>query len=183
MSSLNTANPIEAVTKATSHAPKLQSSNERHPASYYDKSSSHYKGGAHNVLIEAAKSGELKKQAVRSSKQQQATEVYGHNLLIDFAQKAMGNEQTIALPTQSALGGAHNVAMQVLVQASNDFKNARKTSQTTNASSYFRTTQASQAQYQKNLEGTMSFLGFLATLAVCMYYFVVFKTYHAHLEK
>ena len=33
------------------------------------------------------------------------------------------------------------------------------------------------------MQGTLSFLGFIATLAVCMYYYVVSKTYHAHLEK
>ena len=54
MGHYNTANPVEAVTKATS-SHKLQASNEHHPASYYDKSSSHYMGGGHNVLIQTAK--------------------------------------------------------------------------------------------------------------------------------
>ena len=182
MGSLNTANPVEAVQKATSSGHKLQSSHQSHPASYYDKTSSHYMGGAHNRLIEAAKSGELSQAAVKPQ-QMQPTEVLGHNLLIDFAQKSMGNASSVAMPSMAAMGGAHNVAMQVIAQKSNEFKNARKNTQTTSASSYFRTTQASQAQYQKNLQGTLSFLGFIATLAVCMYYYVIFKTYHAHLQK
>lgn len=49
MSTANTANPVKAIEQA-SH--KLQAAN--HPASYYDKTSSHYMGGAHNVLLQAA---------------------------------------------------------------------------------------------------------------------------------
>jgi hypothetical protein len=51
MGHYNTTNPVEAVTKATASTHKLQASNERHPDSYYDKTSSHYMGGGHNVLI------------------------------------------------------------------------------------------------------------------------------------
>ena len=216
MSSLNTTNPVEAVTKATQSSHKLQASNTRHPASYYDKSSSHYMGGVHNRLIQAAKSGELNQQVrdtkksqptevyghnlliefaqdsmngkaqapknLRSSKQQQPTEVYGHNLLIDFAETRMSGKSSVVMPTQAAMGGAHNVAMQVLAQKSNEFKNARS-AKNTSSNSFFQPRKQSHAQYQKNLQGTLSFLGFIATLAVCMYYYVVSKTYHAHLEK
>lgn len=63
MSTMNTSNPVKAVTEA-SH--KLQASAEQHPSSFYDSSSSHYQGGAHNVLINAAKDGK-KLQASQSS--------------------------------------------------------------------------------------------------------------------
>ena len=133
MGSLNTANPVEAVQKATS-GHKLQAGRQSHPASYYDKTSSHYMGGAHNRLIEAAKNGELSQGASKP----QATELLGHNLLIDFAQNSMGGASSVAMPSMAAMGGAHNVAMQVIAQKSNEFKNARKNVQAS---------AASQAQY------------------------------------
>ena len=55
MGQANTPSPVEAVTEVSSSSHKLQASRESHPASYYDKSSSHYMGGAHNVLLNAAK--------------------------------------------------------------------------------------------------------------------------------
>jgi len=56
MSTMNTPNPVEAVTKAAHSTPKLQASAEaHHPGSWYDKKSSHYQGGAHNVLLNAAR--------------------------------------------------------------------------------------------------------------------------------
>jgi len=57
MGAANTANPVEAVQTVASTQHKLKA--EHHPASYYDESSSHYKGGAHNVLIDLVKSGNV----------------------------------------------------------------------------------------------------------------------------
>ena len=54
---------------------KLQS--EHHPASYYDKSSSHYKGGAHNMLIELAKSGQIEDPRPK----------HGHQILVQTAKE------------------------------------------------------------------------------------------------
>lgn len=83
MGHYNTANPVEAVTKAT-NTHKLQASNEHKPASYYDQSSSHYMGGAHNVLIQHAK-------AVMNGEKFEAPKPAnykptGHSALIEYAQ-------------------------------------------------------------------------------------------------
>ena len=55
MGTMNNTEKDATVKASQTESHKLQASNERHPASYYDKSSSHYQGGAHNVLINAAK--------------------------------------------------------------------------------------------------------------------------------
>mmetsp|Transcript_5555 Transcript_5555/g.7408 ORF Transcript_5555/g.7408 Transcript_5555/m.7408 type:complete len:84 (-) Transcript_5555:1039-1290(-) len=57
MGAANTANPVEAVQKASTTHNKLKA--EHHPASYYDENSSHYMGGAHNVLINLVKEGKV----------------------------------------------------------------------------------------------------------------------------
>lgn len=41
----------------------------------------------------------------------------------------------------------------------------------------------SEFQFQKNLKETGAFVAFISTLAVCIWFFVTLKTYHAHLEK
>jgi uncharacterized membrane protein YidH (DUF202 family) len=78
MSTMNTANPVEAVKKAS--APKLQASH--HPESYYDKESSHYMGGAHNVLLEYSKSY---MNGTPTKTQQQNLGDHGHNVLLNVA--------------------------------------------------------------------------------------------------
>ena len=128
MGTYNTANPVEAVTKATS-SHKLQASNERHPASYYDKSSSHYMGGGHNVLIQTAKAmmnGEKLPEAPKALKARN-TKATGHSALLEYAEQAMKNEdnsiKTPNVSSQASMGGAHNVAMAVLAEQSRNFRN------------------------------------------------------------
>ena len=79
MGTMNTANPVEAVQQATaSSTHKLQASHaEKHPASYYDSSSSHYMGGAHNVLLNQALKGDAPKKVA--------------------SQKAMGGAHNVAM--------------------------------------------------------------------------------------
>ena len=126
MAQQNTSNPVEAVsaaTKATS-SKKLQASNESgHLPSYYDKSSSHYMGGAHNQFLNAMKqhkeTGKPLKQASRSY------ENHGHNILVQAAQETMkqpGVPKVNTIPSQKSMGGSHNVAMAVLTEQSRQFK-------------------------------------------------------------
>lgn len=88
--------------KVESH--KLQASNERHPASYYDKTSSHYQGGIHNVLLNKAKESMA---GIKPVKENQGN--HGHNAILSIAKKSMSGE------VQSSLGGSHNVAMNILM--------------------------------------------------------------------
>jgi hypothetical protein len=56
MGTMKSSSP--AATAVQSSTPKLQASSQGyHPASYNDKSSSHYKGGAHNVFLQAVADG------------------------------------------------------------------------------------------------------------------------------
>ena len=75
MAAANTTNPVDAVEKATGK--KLKA--EHHPASYYDKSSSHYMGGAHNVLINLALNGDIDTSSTRRTPQ------HGHDTLVSLA--------------------------------------------------------------------------------------------------
>jgi len=133
--------------KAESH--KLQASNESHPASYYDKKSSHYQGGAHNVLINFAKESMAGVKPVAKVAQNNGN--YGHNVLLTAAKESMNNKSNVmstvsnngnhghnvlvnvakaqmsgevesTIPSQKSLGGSHNVAMAVLVESSRQFK-------------------------------------------------------------
>ena len=195
MAQQNTSNPVEAVsaaTKATS-SKKLQASNEsEHLPSYYDKSSSHYMGGAHNQFLNAMKqhkeTGKPLKQASRSY------ENHGHNILVQAAQETMkqpGVPKVNTIPSQKSMGGSHNVAMAVLTEQSRQFKQKRAAQQAqVNSQSMFSaflnsasTRQVSDKQYQKNLQNTGAFVAFIATLAVCISYFVTVKTYHAQVKK
>merc|ERR1719242_2395648 len=173
MAQQNTSNPVEAVsaaTKATS-SKKLQASNESgHLPSYYDKSSSHYMGGAHNQFLNAMKqhkeTGKPLKQASRSY------ENHGHNILVQAAQETMKQP---AVPTeQSRQFKQKRAAQQAQVNSQSMF------SAFLNSAS---TRQVSDKQYQKNLQNTGAFVAFIATLAVCISYFVTVKTYHAQVKK
>lgn len=159
MASMDTSNAVASVSKAIkSEAPshKLSASREEeHPASFYDESSSHYLGGAHNRLIESAK-------------------------------KLVKGSSKSKVPSQKSMGGAHNSALAVLTEESNKFKaqRAQKKSSNMDLFSYFSTSSVqSEAQYERNLLNTQKFVAFIAGLALCVYFFVTFKTYHAHLEK
>merc|ERR1712051_41344 len=190
MGTYNTANPVEAVTKATSSSHKLQASNEHHPASYYDKSSSHYMGGGHNVLIQTAKAmmnGEKLPEAPKALRSPNA-QTTGHSALLEYAEQAMKNEdnsiRTTSVSSQASMGGAHNVAMAVLAEQSRNFRNQQKKAQQPKSwFSGFKSANTSSNQFKKNVSQTMGFVGFIGTLAICMYFFVSLKTYHTHLEK
>ena len=81
----------KAVTPSRNH--KLSASRvEEHPESFYDESSSHYMGGAHNRLIESAKT------ATKS------------------VTKSSNTRNTRNVPSQKSMGGAHNVALAVLTE-------------------------------------------------------------------
>jgi len=89
MSYSNTANPVEAVQTVASGQHKLKA--EHHPASYYDESSSHYKGGAHNVLIDLVKSGNY--QAAPKPEYE-----FGHNAIVNVAKQLKSGKAP--LPSQ-----------------------------------------------------------------------------------
>lgn len=79
------------------------------------------------------------------------------------------------------MGGAHNVAMAVLVEKSNDFMRKQSSARVSSGKSWFRKPTA--AQLKKNMGETGAFVAFIFTLGLCMTYYVTLKTYHAHLEK
>lgn len=86
------------------------------------------------------------------------------------------------------MGGSHNVALAVLTEESNKFKASRQSSTSSRNSaglfSYLSTSRVqSEAQYERNLLSTQKFVAFIACLAFSVYFFVTFKTYHAHLTK
>jgi hypothetical protein len=76
------------------------------------------------------------------------------------------------------MGGAHNVAMAVLTEKSNEFKRNQRVQR---SKSFFPVLSAE--QYKKNLSATASFIAFIVTLALCMASYVTVKTYHTHLAK
>jgi len=146
MGSMNsTADKDLAVKASKVENHKLQASNERHPASYYDRSSSHYQGGAHNVLINKARESMAGVRVVQEDQGNYGHNVliraaregmgngskktivqgagnHGHNALIDYAQAHMAGEVSSTIPSAQSLGGSHNVAMAVLAEQSRNFK-------------------------------------------------------------
>lgn len=164
---MGTMNKVEKdvtvkASKTESH--KLQASNESHPASYYDRSSSHYQGGAHNVLINKAKEFQTGVRVVaeeqgnyghnvliRAAKEGmgngskakapivQGSGNYGHNALISFAQAHTAGEvsSTVTVPSAQSLGGSHNVAMAVIAEQSRNFKKQQSKKQVQGGMSTF----------------------------------------------
>lgn len=92
-------------------------------------------------------------------------------------------ETTPTIASQKSMGGAHNVAMAVLTEKSNQFKRQQKAQKNTSFFSGVSSAHVSAEQYQKNLSSTLEFATFIATLALCIASFVTIKTYHTHLEK
>lgn len=169
---------VAPVIGADAPTHKLQASAlENHPASYYDQSSSHYMGGAHNVLLNLKASPETEETRPASYYDKSSSHYLGgaHNVMLSVA----------SLPSAEAMGGNHNVAMAVLAEQSNNFKRARFEEERKNQSffSMLASKSVSKEQFQKNVESTGAFVAFIFTLAVCIYFFVTLKTYHAHLEK
>jgi hypothetical protein len=210
MGTMKADEPVASgTTKAKSH--KLEASNERHAASYYDKTSSHYQGGAHNVLINAAKDSmsgikpfaknqgnhghNILVEIAKESMSEKTPTVrnsgnHGHNAIVDIAKSSMSGEIESTIPSQQSLGGSHNVAMAVLSEQSRTFKKQqqknRQVQSTSGLSSFFSNLSnrnVSEKQFNKNLKSTAAFVGFMMTLALCVSFYVTIKTYHAHLEK
>ena len=110
-----------------------------------------------------------------------------HNVLLKYAKDSMDGkvEEKTRLPSQEAMGGAHNVAMAVLAEQSNRFikQQEQQKKQRGFFNSFASPRAASPKEMQANMVSTGKFLGFLATLAICIASFITVKTYHAHLEK
>lgn len=183
MGTMNSEKPEVSSAKA----PKLQASNEYHPPSYYDKKSSHYMGGAHNVLINYAKESMA---GARPAQVQKNVGNHGHNEIVNFAKSWSDGTVSVSVPDQNALGGSHNVAMAVIAEQSRKFKNQQKqrVSQSSTGMlqamfSSFNNRNLTERQFEKNLKSTCAFVCFMATLAMCVAFYVTLKTYHAHLQK
>ena len=139
---------------------KLQASNQAHPASYYNKSSSHYQGGAHNVILSlAADSMKTQKSVAQPARTNLGN--HGHNAILEMAQSSINPQatpkvQANSIPSQKSMGGSHNVAMAVLTESSNKFKKQQQHALKNNHSpfSMFSASNAnvSDKQYQKNLQ-------------------------------
>lgn len=210
MGTMNSVEKGVAAKAPKTESPKLQASNESHPASYYDRSSSHYQGGAHNVLINKAKESMSGVRAVeqeqgnyghniliRAAKESMGKKVpavqgsgnYGHNVLVNYAQAHTAGEvsSTVTVPSAQSMGGSHNVAMAVLAEQSRNFKKQQSKKQVQGGMSTFFSSFAnrnvSEKQFNKNLKSTAAFVGFMITLAMCVSFYVTLKTYHAHLQK
>jgi len=88
------------------------------------------------------------------------------------------------------MGGAHNVAMAVLTQQSNQFRQTRAESQTSGSllSLYSLVSHGGKHHHGRHhflhkLKHVLGFVGFIATLAFCISFYIKAKTYHDHLEK
>lgn len=190
MSTMNDAPEAEHVTKSSK---KLKSS---HTDSFNDPSSSHYQGGAHNILMQYAKdkmSGKIKGNAYDKKTK---TNEPAHESLMNYAKGRMSGEikqtkRTALKMTSESMGGAHNVAMAVLQEQSNEFRRkqaARKNKVQSSRPSFSQlfggaARQPSQKELHANMKETGKFVAFMATIALCVAYYVTMKTYHAQLAK
>ena len=155
--------------------PKLQASHKSYPASYYDKSSSHYMGGAHNVLINAAANGEIKEFGRSAEFYDKASSHYQGgvmNSVIKAAEKGELNTKPLR---------SHNAAQNVLLDMHEQFKRSRNAAPAKPISAASQRARVSASR--ENMRQTGAFVGFIAMLAVTVAYFVTFKAYHAHLAK
>lgn len=161
---LETAEPVSSPVLQASH-PTLKAASpivEDYPESYYDKTSSHYMGGAHNAALKAMASGQTKKTKTAA----------------------------VQVPTQTSMGGAHNSALNALaIQANRKAKSTKSKSSMaffptlgSSGSSYVQRP-LTKAEFNKNVKATGAFLGLIGTVGLCIYFFVNLKTYHASLEK
>ena len=140
-------------------------------------------GGAHNVLINAAKDSMA---GVRPAEQENIGN-HGHNAIVNFAQSWKAGED-VSVPDQQSLGGSHNVAMAVIAEQSRKFKNQQKKRVSQSNTGVLQAVFSSMSsknltekQFNKNLKETAAFVGFMATIAMCVSFYVTLKTYHAHL--
>jgi hypothetical protein len=162
--------PTEAIEKVATHA--LQSSRSpEHTASYYDETSSHYMGGAHNVALNNLRQG-IKPKSQESghtaSYYDQSSSHYlggAHNVALQrLTNQSNVNSSVKTLPaSQKTMGGAHNVAYAMLSQS--------------------RQEPLTQAQHDKNLKVLGAFFTFIVTGALCIAFYVLFRKYHLSLEK
>lgn len=163
-------NPIETAIpsshpslKQAHPALKAASPVAAHPESFYDVNSSHYQGGAHNAALNAM----VNKQAATPK---------------------------VQVPNQASMGGAHNSALNAIALKANKKAASKKTRSNLafmptlgifNQKNRKAIVQRplTQAQFEDNLKRTGAFLGLLATVGMCVYFYVNLKTYHASLEK
>lgn len=89
------------------------------------------------------------------------------------------------------MGGAHNSALNALaLQANKKVKASKSRSSISflptlgsgNGASFVQRP-LTQAEFNKNVETTSAFVGLIATVGFCIYFFVNLKTYHASVEK
>jgi len=148
MGKMNVDETVAKIPKAKTTHHKLEASNERHAASFYDKKSSHYQGGAHNVLLNLAKErmagvkpvarntgnhghnaildiAKAGMSGVKTSSSTKNSGNHGHNAILDIAKAGM-NGKVSTIPSQKSLGGSHNVAMAVLAESSRQFKKTQQ---------------------------------------------------------
>jgi len=88
-------------------------------------------GGAHNILLNAAKESMKSGKALQMPSPRRGN--MGHNLIVDIAKESKsGNVDQnvqigvkngkVSVSSQKSMGGSHNVAMAVLQEQSNKFK-------------------------------------------------------------
>ena len=112
MGNANTPSPVEAATQVSSSSHKLQASRESHPASYYDKSSPHYMGGAHNVHLMNAGN----KKAHTASYYDQSSSHYmggAHNVLLSIAKESMKSGKALQMPSPRRGNMGHNLILDI----------------------------------------------------------------------
>jgi len=159
------ATEVAEVEEVASARPLLKQSRE-YPESYYDETSPHYMGGAHNVALENLKDGKVPMLASKA----------------DYP-KSYYDEKS-----SHYKGGAHNVALQ---QLKDDSKYAVEQTQSKNSyikllGEIYRAQRAhpiTKAQRDQNFTKVMEFAAFVFCGGMCIAFFVSFKTYHASLQK
>lgn len=141
-----------------------QSHVQEYPESYYDETSSHYLGGAHNVALEQLKAGNIP--------QKYSTE--------------NGLPQAWTRGVE-VVGGNHNIALQQLKAES------MRRVQQQQGNSYMKllgsiykaqsSQKLTQEQFEQNVTRVGEFVAFIACGALCIAFYVSFRTYHASLQK
>ena len=132
---------------------------EVHPDSYYDPSSSHYMGGAHNVAMAHLTGEPLPTKNTHKGTPSQKFNAQAS--AYDHLSKVYKKERDARTPT---VGNKKGGFMGLL-------------------GAIYRDNKLSPAAKAKNYKETGSFVAFMALGALSIAYFVTFKTYHASLMK
>lgn len=132
-----------------------------YPDSYYDETSSHYMGGAHNAALATLKGGKIPEQGKPASYYDVTSPHYQ--------------------------GGAHNVALNRLKEESKRrVESASQSSYMKLLGDIYRSKAnrpVTQAQFEQNATRVGEFVAFVICGGLCMAFYVNFKTYHASLQK